>query len=75
LALAALAYARRAAILARDRWIDRLGDTRVEGTLYVAGLLFSVGMTEVARSQLEAFLWLLMALTFAAQLVILRMNR
>lgn len=74
-ALAAFAYAGRGAYLARDRWLERLGDPRVESALYVAGLLFSVGMTENVRSQLESFLWLLLALTFVAQLVLLRLNR
>jgi hypothetical protein len=75
IALAALVYAGRAAFLARDRWIERLGNPRVEAALYVAGLLFSLGMSVIARSQLETILWLLLALTFVAQLVILWRSR
>jgi len=57
------------------RGIERLGHPPVEAAFYVAGLLFSLGMAVIARSQLETTLWLLLALTFVAQLVILRRSR
>ena len=75
IALAALGYAGWGSSLAWNRWIDRLGHPPVEAAFYVAGLLFSLGMAVIARSQLETTLWLLLALTFVAQLVILRRSR
>lgn len=75
LALASIGYATWDSSPNRQRWIERLGHPWVEAGLYLAGLSFSLGMAAVARSQLESILWLLLALTFVVQLVILRRSR
>ena len=75
LALASIGYATWGSSPGRERWIERLGNPRVEAGLYLAGLSFSLGMAAAARSRLESILWLLLALTFVVQLVILRQSR
>jgi hypothetical protein len=75
IALAALGYAGWDSSRARARWLDRMGHPRVEAALYLAGLSFSLGMSLIAQSQLEMILWLLLALTFVVQLIILKRSQ
>lgn len=71
LALAALSYASWEASLHKEKFRARLNRAPIQVALNLAGVLFCAGLAAIAASTLEIVLWALLAVAFAAQIVVL----
>jgi hypothetical protein len=68
--LAALSYASWEASLSGERFTARLRRPGIMAFLYLAGLLFSLGLAATSGRTLETILWLALGAGFGVQLVI-----
>jgi hypothetical protein len=70
IALAALSYASWEASLSGEKFLTRLRRPAVLASLYLAGLLFSLGLAATSGRSLETVLWLALAGGFGGQLIL-----
>lgn len=75
LGLATLSYASWQASILKERFTATLKRVPIQIALNLAGLLFSAGLAATSDSALEIGLWIVLALAFAAQVILLEITR
>lgn len=67
--LATLSYASWEASVYEEKFTARLMRPPILGSLYLAGLLFSLGLAATSDSTIEKILWLILAIAFGGLLI------
>lgn len=73
--LATLSYASWQASIHKQKFTARLKQVPIQIALNLAGLLFSAGLAATSDAILEIVLWIVLALAFAAQVILLEIAR
>ena len=73
--LATMSYASWQASIHKEKFTTRLKWIPIQISLNLAGLLFSAGLAATSDARLEIVLWTVLALAFAAQVVLLVITR
>lgn len=73
--LATLSYASWQAAIHKEKFRATLKRIPIQIALNMAGLLFSAGLAATSDAMLEIVLWVVLALAFAAQVMLLEITR